>query len=249
MSHRSWDVRAGARCDFSRAWPGAGQVTFAALRTRIGHVDVVIADDAHPHATPEEIRALLAGAPRALTRALRRVVICTERQRPAVAPGAPRPPALCDLRGGIWHIIDPADPARALHPELVHHELAHCAGGPDGGPPGDLAAGWERAGVSDTTAARGRLRIDRAREVGGMLLGAGAVSTYARESGPVEDWADAIALAVRERRTGRPLIPADLADHIAPARRAPGPVCFADLWPARARIIDAFLDGPERHGR
>lgn len=243
MSDAYWDVRAVRRERIVRRWPSGGHLRADAAIVRVGHVDVTITDALPRTQTTEIIRELLAGAPTSMAMAmtLRRLVVCATHERPALPAGAPRPPALCDLRGGIWYLVDARAPERSLGPELFHHELAHCAGGLHGGPPDADADAWGAAQEHDEGHARRHLRIGAPVILGGLILGGRSVTTYGVDEGPVEDWADAVALYLREVRLGAALIPAGLADEAAPTRRPAGPVRFADLWPARAALISTFL--------
>lgn len=224
-----------------RRWPTGGHLRADAAIIRVGHVDVTITDALPRTQTTEIIRKLLAGAPTSMVMRLRRFVVCAAHERPALPVGAPRPPALCDLRGGIWHLVDARAPERNLGTELFHHELAHCAGGMRGGPPDADTDAWAAAQAHDEGHARRHFRIEAPVTLGGLILGGRSVTTYGLEEGPVEDWADAVALYLREVRLGAALIPAGLTDVVAPTRRPAGPVRFADLWPARAALIATFL--------
>lgn len=241
MIAHQWNIRAAHRERVERTWPGGGQVRFNATIAHVGHVDVVIAAGLDHEVIIERVRTLFVAAPTSMTATLRRFVICREQDRPALIPGAAHPPAMCDLRGGIWHIVDPTHLDRGLSVELFHHELAHCAGGWLGGPPDAAAAAWAQAQLSDAHHAQLRLGLVEPVALGGLLLGERSVTTYGLAEGPVEDWADAVSLYLRERRLGSALIPAGLADQVAPWRTPQGPVRFDELWPARAALIAAFL--------
>lgn len=241
----SWEIRAGRFGQLDRTWPYGGRINTAAFIAQIGHVEVIVTaaltDDRE--AVLARAHRLFVGAPPRMMASLRRLIICHAADRPLLPPTAPNPPAMCDLRGGIWHVLDGGDIADGLSTELFHHELAHCAGGMRGGPPDGAIDLWTGAQRADAATARGQLDLAGPVAVGGLLLGEMSVTSYGLEEGPVEDWADAVCLYLRERRLGAPLIPSGLADRVAPGRPGGESVRFADIWPARAAIIDAFILG------
>lgn len=207
---------------------------------RVEGVTVFVADGLDHQGIGERVAHILAGTSSRLAAPSRQVLVLDE-------PGSNGNVGEADRRSEI-RINDGRRFGEVAYDDaayLVEHELAHNAGGSDGGPPDDWREPWREAMRADQAAGRcllahptfGADGTPGVHEGIPMRIGRFGVTAYAEQVGITEDWADAVALYRADQRLGR-LVGAEAAMLLT---GDPRPLRFTDCYRRRAEILDHLL--------
>lgn len=244
-SERRWpapgESRSVSRYDLE--WFGAVRWRLRGSAHNLGGVKLFVADPHEPEPVCAGLRALIAKTPAGLLRRLQRIEVLPKADETLCdrARGCgvqPFPPGLATLDGAIWFCLDP-EPDLGFSSYLFWHELAHTAGGCDGGAPGYIKQSWESARRADAAHQNALTEGYDAGPQALLCLGSPFITPYARQCAQArEDWAESVALYQLDATCDRFLSRSDAEQLLG---RPSAALRFREICPARAALISSWL--------